>query len=183
MGQYFEYEGEQILYPIHGREDIKLQFPESKIDFYSYEDFARMDFQTLLNIKNLESETLKATTFASSYIENLGEGKYKIKNLPKNLQVSPINDLLVADFDQDGQSEFLAVGNDFTTESNYGQFDALTGLLVETDGEQFEIIPSRNSGFKVEGQSHHMINITDAKGRNLIIATQNNEPVKVFEIK
>ncbi|MDN3642057.1 VCBS repeat-containing protein [Lutimonas halocynthiae] len=183
LGQYFEHEGDQILYPIHGREDIKMQFPESMVDFYSYEDFVKKDFETLLNIKDLESETLKATTFESSYIENLGEGNFKIRGLPKSLQVSPINDLLVYDFDQNGQSEFLAVGNDFTAESNYGQFDALTGLLVKTDGKQFEVIPSRTSGFNVQGQSHHMIKITDAKGRNLIIATQNDEPVKVFEIK
>lgn len=183
IGQYFEYEGNQILYPIHGREDIKLQFPESMVDFYSYEDFARTSFETLLNIKDLESETLKASTFASSYIENLGEGKFKIRSLPKYLQVSPINDLLIDDFDLDGQTEFLAVGNDFTAETNYGQFDALTGLLVQADGNQFEIIPSRDSGFKVQGQSHHIIRIKDNKGRNLIIATQNNMPVKVFEIQ
>ena len=97
--------------------------------------------------------------------------------------MAPINNLLVYDFDQNGQSEFLAVGNDFTAESNYGQFDALTGLLVKTDGKNFEVIPSRVSGFNVQGQSHHIIKIKDAKGRNLIIATQNNEPVKVFEIK
>ena len=183
LGQYFEFDGEQILYPVHGREDIKMQFPESKIDFYSYKDFVKMNFETLLNIKDLESETLKANTFVSSYIENLGEGKFKIRSLPKSLQVSPINDLLVDDFDHDGQFEFLAVGNDFTTESNYGQFDALTGLLTKTDGKQFEVIPSRNSGFKVEGQSHHIIKITDNNGKKLIIATQNNEPIKVFEIK
>ena len=183
LGQYFDHEGQQILYPIHGREDIKMQFPESMITYYSYDDFVKINFEALLNIQDLESETLKATTFESSYIENLGEGSFRIKSLPINLQVSPINDLLVDDFDLDGKFEFLAVGNDFTAESNYGQFDALTGLLTKTDGKQFEVIPSRISGFNVQGQSHHIIKITDANGRNLIIATQNNEPVKVFEIK
>lgn len=181
LGQYFEYDGKQVLYPVHGREDIKIQFPESKVDFFSYEEFVKMDFETLLNIKDLESETLKATTFESSYIENLGDGNFKIKSLPLNLQVSPVNDLLIDDFDQNGQADILVVGNDFTAESNYGQFDALTGLLIETDGSQFNIIPSRNSGFKVQGQSHHIIQIKDMKGRQLILATQNNEPVKVFE--
>jgi len=182
LGQYFEDDGEQVLYPVHGREDIKMQFPESKIDFYSYEEFVKMDFKTLLNIEDLESETLKATTFQSSYIENLGGGTFKLKNLPQNLQVSPINDLLTGDFDQNGKTEVLMVGNDFTAESNYGQFDALTGILMQTDGDQFNTIPSRNSGFRVQGQSHHIIQLTDRNGRPFIIATQNNEPVKVFEI-
>ncbi len=183
LGQYFEHEGKQILYPIHAREDIKLQFPESMIHFYTFEDFAKVSFESILKIEDLESETLKATTFASSYIENLGDGSFKLHNLPKALQVSPINKLLIHDFDQDGSMEILAVGNDFSAESNYGQFDALTGFLIKTDGIDFELIPTRNSGFNVPGQSKHLIKLTDHKGRTLVLATQNNDKVKVFEIE
>jgi hypothetical protein len=181
LGQYYEHEGEQILYPVHTREDIKLQFPESMVQYYTFEDFAKVSFESLLKINDLESETLKATTFASSYLENLGEGKFKIHSLPAKLQVSPINDMLVFDYDQDGQPDILAVGNDFTAESNYGQFDALTGLLIKTNGSDFDIIQSRNSGFHVQGQSHHLIKLTDRLGRTLIVAAQNNDELKVFE--
>lgn len=181
LGQYFEHEGEQVLYPVHTREDIKLQFPESMVQYYTFEDFAKVSFEGLLKINDLESETLKAATFESSYIENLGKGKFKIHSLPAKLQVSPINDWLIHDFDQDGQPDILAVGNDFSAESNYGQFDALTGLLIKTNGTNFEIIPSRNSGFNVPGQSHHMIKLTDRQGRTLIVATQNDDEIKVFE--
>ena len=151
------------------------------IQFYTFEDFAKVSFESLLKIKDLESETLKATTFASAYIENLGKGKFKVHSLPAKLQLSPINDLLVDDFDQDGQADILAVGNDFSAESNYGQFDALTGLLIKTNGTDFDIIQSRNSGFNVPGQSNHLIKLTDRQGRALIIATQNDDKIKVFE--
>ena len=181
MAQYFEHEGEQVLYPVHTREDIKLQFPESMVQYYTFEDFAKVSFESLLKIKDLESETLKATTFASSYIENLGEGNFKIRNLPDELQVSPVNGFLVDDYDQDGQPDILAVGNDFSAESNYGKFDALTGLLIKTNGTDFDIIQSRNSGFNVSGQSNHMIKLTDREGRKLILATQNDDEIKVFE--
>jgi len=183
LGQYFDHDGEQILYPIHTKADIKLQFPESIIQLYNFEDFASIGFESLLKIKDLDSETLKATTFASTYIENLGDGSFKLRNLPKALQVSPINDLLIDDFDQDGQLDILAVGNDFSAESNYGQFDALTGLWIKTKGTDFEVIPSRNSGFNVSGQSNHLIKIKDYQGKILVIATQNNDKIKVFEIK
>jgi hypothetical protein len=151
------------------------------VQYYTFEDFAKVSFESLLKINDLESETLKATTFASSYLENLGEGKFKIHSLPAKLQVSPINDMLVFDYDQDGQPDILAVGNDFTAESNYGQFDALTGLLIKTNGSDFDIIQSRNSGFHVQGQSHHLIKLTDRLGRTLIVAAQNNDEFKVFE--
>ena len=181
LGQYFDFEGKKTLFPIHTKDDIKRQYPETVIHFYSYEEFAKVTFKGLLKIKDLESETLKATTFESSYIENLGGGTFKLKSLPSALQVAPINDLLVSDFDKDGQIDILAVGNDFTAESNYGQFDALTGLLIKTNGNDFEVIPSRNSGFYVPGQSNHMIKITDNRGRNFVVSGQNNDKLKFFE--
>jgi hypothetical protein len=181
LGQYFDFEGKKTLFPIHTKDDIKRQYPETVIHFYSYEEFAKVTFKGLLKIKDLESETLKATTFESSYIENLGGGTFKLKSLPSALQVAPVNDLLVSDFDKDGQIDILAVGNDFTAESNYGQFDALTGLLIKTNGNDFEVIPSRNSGFYVPGQSNHMIKITDNRGRNFVVSGQNNDKLKFFE--
>ncbi|MCA0930887.1 VCBS repeat-containing protein [Lutimonas saemankumensis] len=180
LGQYFEHEGKEILYPVHGREDIKLQFPESMVQFYSFEDFASVTFESILKIEDLEAETLKASTFASSYMENLGNGNFMVHPFHDALQVSPINDMLIEDFDNDGQKEFLVVGNDFSAESNYGQFDALTGLMVKTNGKDFEVVPSRKSGFKVQGQSKHLIQITDRFNQKLIIATQNNEKIKIF---
>ncbi len=181
LGQYFDFEGKKTLFPIHTKDDIKRQYPETVIHFYSYEEFSKVTFKGLLKIEDLESETLKATTFESSYIENLGGGTFKLKSLPSALQLSPVNDLLVSDFDKDGQIDILAVGNDFTTESNYGQFDALTGLLIKTNGSDFEVIPSRDSGFYVPGQSNHMIKITDNSGRNFVVSGQNNDKLKIFE--
>lgn len=182
LGQYFEHEGKEILYPFHTREDIKMQFPESMIQFYTFEDFAKVGFESLLKIKDLETETLKATTFASSYIENLGEGDFKIHQLPLEFQTSPVHDFLIFDFDQDGQTDILAVGNDLTAESNYGQFDALTGLFIKTNGQDFELIPTRESGFNVSGQSKYLIKFIDQHGKTFIIATQNNDKIKLFEL-
>ena len=182
LGQYFEFEGEKTLFPIHTKDDIKKQYPETVIHFYSYEEFAKVSFKGLLEIKDLDTETLKASTFESSYAENLGDGNFMLSALPKALQVSTLNDLLIDDFDNDGHSDILAVGNDLTAESTYGQFDALTGLFIKTNGKDFDIVPSRASGFYVPEQSNHMIKITDRNGRNFILAGQNNNELRVFEI-
>ena len=182
LGQYFEVDGKKTLFPVHTRDDIKNHFPESPIIFYTYEQYSNIDFKNLLGINDLESATMKATTFSSSYIENLGNGKFKLIALPKSCQVSPINDILIDDFDHDNQLDVLLVGNDFSAESNYGRFDALTGLFLKGNGSNFEVIPSRESGFYVPFQSHHIKGLQDNKGRKLILSTQNNEKVKVFNI-
>ncbi len=183
LGQYFEDDGKIKLFPVHTRDDIKKQFPETTINFYSYEQFSNINFKTLFEIKDLESETLKATTFSSSYIENLGNGKFKLTALPKSCQVAPINDILIDDFNQDGQLDALMVGNDFYAESNYGRFDAFTGLFLKGTENGFEVIPSRESGFYVPYQSNHITEVLDNKGRKLIFSTQNNEKVRVFNLE
>jgi len=182
IGQYFEDDGKKILFPIHTRDDIKEQFPETMIQFYTYEQFSEVGFESLLKIKDLEAETLKATTFESSYIENLGNGKFKLHSLPKSCQVSPVNDVLVDDFDHDGTLDVLLVGNDFSAEANYGKFDALTGLVLHIKDNEFEVVPSRVSGFYVPNQSNHIKALTDNKGRKLVIAGQNNDKIKVFTV-
>jgi len=182
LGQYFEHDKENILFPIHTRDDIKKQFPETMIHFYTHEQFANLDFKTILEIKDLDDKTFKATTFASSFIENLGNGKFKLRALPKSCQVAPINNLLIDDFDQDGSLDVLMVGNDLSAESNYGKLDAFTGIFLKIKGTEFEVIPSRASGFYVPYQSNYLSPFMDAEGGNFIIATQNNQEAKVFKI-
>ncbi len=183
LGQYFEADGEKVLFPIHPRDDIQKQFPKSQVKYFSYEKYSHIDFKTLLKIQDLESETLKATTFSSCYIENLGNGKFKVTALPKSCQVSPINDILIDDFDYDGLLDALLVGNDFSAESNYGRFDALTGIFLKRNKTGFEVIPSRESGFYVPYQSNNIIEIIDNKKRKFVLSTQNNEKVLVFNLE
>ena len=115
-------------------------------------------------------------------MQNLGDGKFKLRPLPKSCQVAPINNLIIDDFDQDGSLDVLMVGNDLTAESNYGKFDAFTGVLLKIKENEFEVIPSRASGFYVPNQSNYLSPFTDAKGGKFVIATQNNQEAKVFKI-
>ncbi len=180
LGQYFDDSGEKRLFPVQTRDDIKKQFPESNISFLTYEQFSDIGFEKLLEIKDLEAETLKATIFSSSYIENLGNEKFKLTALPKSCQVSPINNILIDDFNHDNLLDALLVGNDFSAESSYGRFDALTGLFLKGTENGFEVIPTKESGFYVPYQSNHILEVLDNKGRKFILSTQNNEKVRVF---
>lgn len=181
LGQYFEKDGEKVLFPIHNRDDLHKQFPESRVRFFTYEQFADLEFKSILKIKDLDNNTYKATTFASSLIENLGDGKFKLRALPNSCQVAPINNILIDDFDLDGSMDFLMVGNDLTAESNYGNFDALTGILLKIKGKEIEVVPSRESGFYVPYQSNYLSSFTDANGDKFVLATQNNQKAKVFK--
>jgi len=181
LGQYFDDRGEMKILPVHTRDDIEKQFPNSKILLVTYEQFADMEYEALLEIKDLEKQTLKVTTFANSYAENLGNGTYRLSPLPRACQVAPVNDILVGDYDSDGFQDALLVGNDFSSESNYGRFDAFTGGFLKGGPNGLTWIPSRNSGFYVPEQSNQLTTLKDNNGKHFILASQNNGPLKVFE--
>ena len=184
IGQYFnDPSNNSMILPVQTRDDITKQLVGLKSKYLTYEAFSKVGFKELLNIENLETHTLKATTFTSSYIENLGNGNFKIIALPELCQVAPINDILIKDIDDDGYLDALLVGNDFSSESNYGLSDALIGLYLKGDDNGFKVLNTTLSGFYVPKQSHHITSLQSKFGYDLIIATQNNASTKVYRTK
>lgn len=182
VAQYYNDPTNNALLPVQTRDDVMKQLVKLKDRYLTYKAFSKVNFTELLNIKNLDEETLKATTFSSSYIENLGNGNYKITRLPEECQIAPINDILVKDIDKDGYLDALLVGNDLTAETNYGLSDALIGVYLKGSKKGFKIIKNTASGFYVPEQSHHITSIQSNTGEELIIASQNNTKAKIFII-
>ena len=183
LGQYYtSASNKEVLLPVQTRDDILKQLVKLKKSYPTYEAFSKVNFMELLDIKNLEKETLKAVTFSSSYIENLGDGNYKITPLPKRCQIAPINDMLVKDIDKDGYLDVLLVGNDNTSETNYGLNDAHLGVYLKGTKKGFEVLKNNQTGFYVPGQSHHLISVKTKNEEDLIFASQNNKKAKLFLI-
>jgi hypothetical protein len=183
MAQYFnDSERSEDLLPVHTRDDVMKQLVKLKDTYVSYQDFSNTTFKELLNIKDLDKETLKATIFSSCYIENLGNNSFKVSKLPEICQTAPINDVLVKDFNKDGFLDALLVGNDKNSETIYGHSDALTGIFLEGGKTGFIAKKSNESGFYVSEQSNHIVEINTINDEKLIIATQNNEKAKTFKI-
>ena len=183
MAQYFnDSERSEDLLLVHTRDDVMKQLVKLKDTYVSYQDFSNTTFKELLNIKDLDKETLKATIFSSCYIENLGNNSFKVSKLPEICQTAPINDVLVKDFNKDGFLDALLVGNDKNSETIYGHSDALTGIFLEGGKTGFIAKKSNESGFYVSEQSNHIVEINTINDEKLIIATQNNEKAKTFKI-
>ncbi len=181
MAQYFnDPTKENLLLPVQTRDDIVKQLVKLKDKYLTYDAFSKVSFTELLSIEDLEKETLKATTFSSSYLENLGDQNFQISRLPNACQLAPINDLLVKDFDQDGYLDVIMVGNDLTSETNYGLNDALIGVYLKGSEKGFQVIKNEASGLYVPGQSHHVVSLHSIKGEDLIFASQNSNTPKVF---
>ena len=180
LGKCFDFGDRKRLMPLHTRDDIVAQLPILKRKYLRYDDFTRVDFEQLLEIGDLKSHTLSASMFSSSYVENLGKGRFRITSLPPECQIAAINDIIIGDFGQNGELNALVVGNDFTSETIYGKSDALTGILLKWNDGIFETEASKESGFYVPGQSHHLLRFTDRSGNEMVLASQNSDSLIVF---
>ncbi|WP_228027926.1 VCBS repeat-containing protein [Costertonia aggregata] len=180
---YYTTKDEKKLMPLHSRDDVMKQLVSLKGKYQTYEQFAEVDFRTLLNIDHIDEVTLKAHISESSYLENLGQGSFKLIPLPKACQVGPINSFLVKDLNNDKNLDVLLAGNDFYAETHFGGYDGLTGIFLEGFGSgKFKVLPSKESGFYLPGHTSQLIEIKDRQDRSLFLAGQNNKEPKIFEL-
>ncbi|WP_175416246.1 VCBS repeat-containing protein [Aggregatimonas sangjinii] len=166
-------EGENHI--AHSRNDLIDQINPMRARFRTYADYAEASFEKSFLKEELESAYIvKSETFASAYLENLGQGKFKLSELPRWAQIAPIYGTLVDDFDADGNLDVLAVGNFYSGEVFAGQYDAGIGWFLKGDGKGgFQSIDVSESGFFVQGDAKSMVQL-DIKGREGILTALNN---------
>lgn len=170
-------------YPVRGFSCSSEQIPSLKKDIKKYDIFASMDMKEVYGESNLEKALHYETqTFASKFIENKGEGKFVISDLPVQAQFSSINDILIKDFNGDSNLDVLLVGNLFVSEIETTRNDAGTGLLLLGDGKNnFNPLHISKSGFMAKGDAKK-VKILKGSNQNMILVGNNNDQLQVFKI-
>lgn len=178
-------DGTMKPFPMHTRDDLNSQMPRTRSIFRRYIQYANATIDEVIPPAEREGALMmQATHFESSYIENLGKGKFKLKALPKAAQLAPIYGMQPDDIDGDGNLDLLLVGNDYGTEVFTGRYDAFAGLYLKGNGEGgFTPVTIRSSGFFVDGDAKAIAQLINAKGRKLTLVTQNNDSLLIFAAK
>ena len=167
----------------HSRDEIIGQISAMRSRFKSYESYAESNFEKSFLPQEIESAYIvKSYNFASSYLENLGKGRFELKSLPLEAQVAPVEGILVADFDQDGQQDVLLTGNSYATEASTGRYDAFMGLLWKGKGDgTFEKVDWKTSGFEQDSDGSGLALMYAGKGNTFVVTAGNDGPLKLFE--
>ena len=175
-------QGVKKEFPAQTRDDIVDQLPALKKKFLTYKDFANAEMNQLLEPKDTQTAyKLQANYMQSAYIENLGNGKFKLHALPVLAQLAPIYGIVVDDFNNDGDLDIAAVGNDYGTEVSIGRYDALNGLVMLGDGKgNFICKTILQSGLFVPGNARALVKLA-GKNDYLLAASQNKDVLKVFK--
>ncbi len=171
-------------FPVRGKSCSTQQVPKLEDKFPAYNLFAESDLEAIYGKNALKKALrLEATNFASTYYENLGNGKFKPSQLPILAQLSNVNDMIIQDFNHDGNKDILAAGNLFVSEIETPRNDAGIGILLLGDGKGgFISSPSTQSGVYAPWDVKKLGKMMIGNNTHIVMAT-NNDYLKFFLLK
>ncbi len=178
------YNGSEI-YPLRGRQCSSEQMPFIKEKFPTYEKFALASLTDVYGMENLNTSLhYDALTFATTYFENLGNGKFKSIPLPNLAQLSSVNGILIDDFDNDGHSDLVIAGNLYESEVETPRNDAGMGLFLKGDDDgRFKAVGVYQGGFFAKGdvKAIRLIRLGKKEKRAVLVA-KNDDYLQLIRV-
>jgi len=170
-------------YPVFSKDDIQQQLTILKNRFVKYKEYADLTIDQVFTPEELEgSKVLYAKTFETSYMENLGNGQFKITALPIETQFSPIYGMTTGDFNQDGNLDVIMGGNFTASRVKFGHYDAIKGICLLGDGSGgFTNLEASASGLMVSGEVRDIQKISLANGGEHLIFSRNNDSPVIYK--
>lgn len=175
--------GEKKQYIYHTRDDMVKQLLALRRKYPTYGQIGEATIQDMFTPEQLKGATIKqATWFASSWIENLGEAKFKVHALPHQAQLAPVFGSLLEDVDKDGVRDLLLIGNDYGMELLQGRADAFNGLVLLNKNNDWIPLNNTSSGFYVPYDAKALVAV-HTPDRTLMLASQNKGSLLGFQLE
>ena len=162
---FFNFYVQGKSYPFVSRDELNEQIYPMRRRFSSYKAYADASIKDVFTPEELSKATkltvneLKTTLFIND------KGKFKPAALPIEAQFSAVSQILTGDFDHDGKTDILLLGNHADNRLKLGSFDANYGCLLKGDGKGgFKYVEQPSSGLSIVGdvKSALEININNA---------------------
>ena len=116
--------------------------------------------------------------FESCVFSNNGDGTFKIKELPKIAQISPVRDIAFHDYNLDGQLDLVLVGNNYSVRPSIGRYDASYGWCLLGENHGYSTMMPTESGLRINGDARKIIPI-EVMGKQYLVTAVNNGYLQV----
>jgi len=176
----YYYKGKQTLLPTH--DALFNQIPGLNQKFKTYTGFAKADFNAIFSNSQLKkAQKHQVFKLSSCYIENLGQGNFKMHPLPNMAQWSTIQTLLVDDFNNDGYPDVLTAGNLYEVNTQFSRLDASHGVLLLNDKKGgFKTSININKSFNISGPARSL-NKIKIKNKLYYLVGINNDSLQMLQ--
>ncbi len=174
-----------IEIPVDCRDGSAEQIPAIKIKFKDFHSYATASLADIYSTEHLEQAAhYQIKSFAHSYVENLGNGQFKLLPLGDNfVQIAPLNTMVVHDINRDGNEDVIYAGNLYGSKVEVPRGDASFGGILLGDGQgAFKSVMPYDSGLLVKGEVKNIRKIKLADGSQGVLFAVNNDYLKLFQI-
>ena len=149
-------------YPYISRDELNNQIIAMRKKFTTYRDYAGASINDILTPEQLsQADSLTVNELHTSIFIN-ANGKFIKNALPAQAQFTYISKIIADDFDKDGKTDLLLLGNHSDNRLKLGSIDAGYGILLKGDGKgSFTYVPQLQSGMNIKGdvKSALMMNV------------------------
>jgi hypothetical protein len=122
-------------YPFVSRDELNEQIYPMRRKFSSYKAYADATINDMFSADELaKAGKLTVNETQTTLFINTG-GKFKTASLPLQAQFSAVSQVVTGDFDHDGHTDILLLGNHSDNRLKLGSFDANYGCLLKGDGK------------------------------------------------
>ncbi len=166
--------------PIRGRECTSQQCPMIATKFPTYLSFAVTDLKGILGEEALNSSLHYHAEMFSTVLFVNEKGKFSIKKLPYEAQLSTVNGIIVYDFDKDGKKDIIISGNKFDVEVETTPADASPGVFLKGMGAlNFKAYKPKESGFFTPYNVKD-IQTVSMNDKMAVLVSSNNDRLRIF---
>lgn len=179
------YYNEGGLFPLRGRECSSNEMPFIKEKFATYDAFGKATLPEVYGSEELQKAlSYQATTFASTYYENVNGRSFRPHELPALAQFSSLNTMLVRDINGDSHLDLVALGNMHSAEVETPRNDASYGAYLVGDGQgNFRSLWPQASGLFVDGDVKNASFINLPNGGTGIVMAANSANVRIITLE
>lgn len=166
-------------YPFVTRDELLKQLSYLKPKYNSFSVFADATLNTIFKQEDINSSTKLKTTHLQSGILISDNKNFTFKPFPLMAQSSPVYNITVIDYNRDGLQDVVLTGNNHHFKIRIGQMDANHGILLKNGGDgNFEYIPQRNSGLKLQGDVRSVIKLSS----DIILFGINGKSIQAYQL-
>ncbi len=178
---FFNFYVQGTSYPFVSRDEINEQLFPMRRKFSSYKAYADATINNILTPEELAKAGKLSVNeiHTTCYINQ--NGKFVPVSLPVEAQFSAVTQILTGDFDHDGNTDLLLLGNHSDNRLKLGSFDANYGCLLNGNGKGgFTYVAQSQSGLSVVGDVKSAIEIKINNAPYLLIGVSDG-PLQFYK--
>jgi len=168
-------------YPFVSRDELNEQIYPMRKKFNSYRDYSNATMTDIFNKDEL-AQAGKLTINETRTVCLLRRGgKFIAADLPLQAQFSMVTKILAGDFNHDGKTDLLLLGNHSDNRLKLGSMDANYGCLLTGDGKGgFAYVDQPRAGLSITGDVKSADEVT-IRGKKYIFIAASGEKLQFYQ--